>query len=53
VKESKEQAQYDVPDRTGERCGLCGHYRIGVCTRVEGNIDPRMWCRHYERRTDV
>jgi hypothetical protein len=53
MKETKAQAEYSEPTRTAERCGLCSHYRIGVCTKVEGSIDPRMWCRHFKRREDI
>jgi hypothetical protein len=53
MKDTKTEAQYDVPNRPDERCGLCRHYRIGLCTKVEGRISPNMWCKHYEKRADI
>jgi hypothetical protein len=50
MKDTKQGAQYDVPTRADERCGLCAHYRIGVRTKVESRISTTMWCKHFERR---
>jgi hypothetical protein len=53
AKDTKTEAQYDTPPNSSERCGLCSHYRIGVCTKVEGRISPTMWCKHFKRRDDI
>jgi len=53
MKDTKTEARYGDPPNSTDRCGMCKHYRIGVCTMVEGRISPTMWCKHFERRTDV
>ena len=53
MKDTKSEARYDTPPNSTERCGLCAHYRIGVCTMVEGRISSTMWCKHFKRREDV
>ena len=48
-KDTKLQANYEQ-GRGTQRCGLCAHYRIGSCTKVEGTIHANMYCRHFERK---
>src|SRR5215475_35886 len=53
MKDTKTEARYGDPPNSTDRCGMCQHYRIGVCTKVEGRISPTMWCKHFKRRTDI
>jgi hypothetical protein len=48
-KDTKERARYEEGSGT-QRCGLCAHYRIGQCTKVEGTIHANMWFRHFEHK---
>jgi hypothetical protein len=29
-------------------CGICEHYRHGLCIIVEGGIEPDYWCKKFE-----
>lgn len=49
AKDTKLNARYDVGNGT-QRCGMCKHYRIGLCTKTEGTIHSNMWCKHFEKR---
>ncbi len=47
AKFTKSEVDYSkgLPD---EHCGICEHYRHGLCTEVEGDIDPNYWCREFK-----
>lgn len=46
AKDTKLEARYEEGSAT-KRCGLCAHYRIGTCTKVEGTIHANMYCKHF------
>lgn len=51
-KKSKESVDYSA-GMASARCGICRHYIVGgMCRKVSGNIDPRMWCKLFERSKD-
>jgi hypothetical protein len=32
-------------------CGICEHYlKGGNCTKVEGRIEPEMWCKLFQKK---
>jgi len=34
-------------------CGICEHYRENhTCTKVEGRIEPDMWCRLFTKKDE-
>ena len=50
---AKNEVRYGLADvNSHDHCGICRYYRIGSCSKVEGHIDRRMWCRLFERRDD-
>ena len=44
---SKESVDYGKGTEE-EHCGICEHYRHGLCTEVEGAIEPDYWCQKFE-----
>ena len=50
MKKSKQQVDYSKGMRA-RRCNNCVNFRPPhACTKVEGNIDPEMWCELFERK---
>lgn len=49
TKRTKESVDYG-PGMKSAHCGICEHYRGGFCTRIIGKIDPRMWCKLFEKQ---
>lgn len=48
MKAKKAEVDYSLGMKKS-RCGICEFFRKPrTCTKVEGEIDPRMWCKLFE-----
>jgi hypothetical protein len=55
-KSHKTSVDYSLGHPDGDHCGVCAHLSIGprpglhTCSRVQGLIETRMWCRLFKGR---
>jgi hypothetical protein len=47
-KVSKDSVNYSL-GKPKEHCGICEYYASHVCQKVQGHIDPTMWCELFEK----
>jgi len=47
---SKAEATFEHPAKGPHHCSQCTHFNRGRCSVVRGFIEPRDWCRYWERK---
>ena len=48
AKASKAEVNYSL-GKPKEHCGICQYYTDHVCQKVQGHINPTMWCKLFEK----